>query len=48
MQNKHLLGGHHREGKIKFAALTTSTKSVTLIVKNIAGVPERVFNWGLP
>ncbi len=40
-------GGHHREGKIKFGALTTNTKSVTLIVKNIAGVPERTFKWNL-
>lgn len=38
-------GGHHREGKIKFAPLTMSTKSLTLVVKNIAGVPERVYKW---
>lgn len=41
-------GGHHREGKLKFAALTTDTQSVTLIVRNIASVPERVFKWELP
>ncbi len=40
-------GGHHRSGKIKFAALTTNTKSISLIVKNIAGVPERTFKWNL-
>lgn len=38
-------GGHHREGKIKFAALTTNPKSLTLVVKNLAGVPERAFKW---
>ena len=38
-------GGHHREGKIKFAPLTTNTKSLRLVVKNIAGVPERVYKW---
>jgi hypothetical protein len=38
-------GGHHREGKIKFAALTTNFKSVTLVVRNLAGVPERAFKW---
>ncbi len=38
-------GGHHREGKIKFAPLTMNTKSLTLVVKNIAGVPERVYKW---
>lgn len=40
-------GGHHREGKIKFAPLTIEPKSLTLVVKNIAGVPERVFKWEL-
>ncbi len=40
-------GGHHREGKIKFAPLTMSTKALTLVVKNVAGVPERVFKWEL-
>lgn len=40
-------GGHHREGKIKFAPLTTNTKTLTLVVKNIAGVPERVYQWNL-
>ncbi len=40
-------GGHHRDGKIKFDALTTNTKSVTLIVKGIAGVPKRTFKWSL-
>lgn len=40
-------GGHHREGKITFAGLNTSTKSLTLVVKNIAGVPERVYQWEL-
>ena len=38
-------GGHHREGKIKFAPLTINTKTLTLVVKNIAGVPERVYQW---
>lgn len=38
-------GGHHREGKIEFAPLTMSTKSLTLVVKNIAGVPERIYQW---
>lgn len=40
-------GGHHREGKIKFAPLTMSTKTLTLVVKNIAGVPERLYKWEL-
>ncbi|MDL1894712.1 hypothetical protein FBQ82_00420 [Anaerolineae bacterium CFX7] len=40
-------GGHHREGKIKFAPLTRNTKALTLVVKNVAGVPERLYKWEL-
>ncbi len=40
-------GGHHREGKIIFAPLTTNTKALTLVVKNVAGVPERLYKWEL-
>lgn len=40
-------GGHHREGKIKFAPLTMNPKSLTLIVKTVAGVPERLYTWEL-
>lgn len=40
-------GGHHREGKIKFGPLSPGAKSVTLIVKDIAGVPERTYKWDL-
>ena len=40
-------GGHHREGKIMFAAMTTNPKSLTLVVKNLAGVPERAFTWDM-
>ena len=39
-------GGHHRSGIIKFAPLTS--KAIKLIVKNVAGVPERVFEWNIP
>lgn len=38
-------GGHHRSGKIVFPALAANVKSVTLIVKDIAGVPERDYKW---
>jgi hypothetical protein len=40
-------GGHHRAGTLKFPALDKSAKSVTLLVRNIAGVPERAFTWTL-
>lgn len=41
-------GGHHRSGRIEFPALPGNVRSVTLIVKNIAGVPERDFKWDVP
>lgn len=41
-------GGHHRSGTLKLAALKGNAKAVTLFVKNIAGVPERVFKWQIP
>lgn len=41
-------GGHHREGSIKFAALTSKPKYIELVIKGLAQVPERVFKWDLP
>jgi hypothetical protein len=41
-------GGHHREGKLKFAALTSKPKYVELVITGLAKVPERVFRWDLP
>jgi hypothetical protein len=41
-------GGHHRSGTIEFPALAGNVKSVTLIVKGIAGVPERDYRWDVP
>ena len=40
-------GGHHRAGNIRFAALPANVQSVTLIVKGIANIPERVYQWQL-
>jgi len=40
-------GGHHREGKLKFAAFKTKPKFVELVVKNLAQVSERAFRWEL-
>ncbi len=40
-------GGHHRSGKLTFPPLPVGTKSMTLILKNINDVPERVFEWTL-
>jgi len=38
-------GGHHRFGVLEFPALKTGAKSVTLVIRNIAGVPARKFAW---
>ena len=38
-------GGHHRSGTLEFSAIKGNPDSVTLIIKNIASVPERVFTW---
>jgi len=38
-------GGHHRSGELEFPAMANGVKSVTLYLKNISGVPERIFEW---
>jgi hypothetical protein len=40
-------GGHHRSGVLEFPAIAKGSKSITLYVKNIADVPERIFAWKL-
>ena len=38
-------GGHHREGVLEFPKLEDNTASITLIIKGVANVPERIFAW---
>ena len=38
-------GGHHRKGVLEFSYLEDNTASITLIIKGIANVPERIFEW---
>lgn len=46
-------GGHHREGNLTFpatfsdggAAIGPSTRSIELVIRDVAGVPERAFRW---
>jgi hypothetical protein len=38
-------GGHHRSGTLEFPELKGSPKSVKLIIKGVAGVPVRTFEW---
>lgn len=39
------VGGHHRNGVLKFNALSPKPKSVTLKIKEVGGVSERNFKW---
>jgi hypothetical protein len=40
-------GGHHRRGVLEFPALGDAAKSITLVIREVANVPERVFNWSI-
>lgn len=48
-------GGHHRSGMLTFpatladgtAVIGTNTRSIELIIRNVAGIPERTFQWTL-
>ena len=37
--------GHHRQSTLVFAKMANSTKRVELVIKEIAGVKERIFRW---
>ena len=39
--------GHHRETTVSFAKVAGGTKRVELVIKDIAGVKERIFRWDL-
>lgn len=40
-------GGHHRSGTLTFNNLLSKTEEVVLIIKDVAGIPERKFSWKL-
>jgi hypothetical protein len=48
-------GGHHRQGALSFPAtasdgkplIETATRTIELVISDVAGVPERVFRWTL-
>lgn len=40
--------GHHREATVRFAWPDPRPTSLELVVKGVAGVPERVFRWVVP
>jgi hypothetical protein len=39
--------GHHRETTVSFAKVATGTKRVELVIRDVAGVKERIFRWDL-
>jgi len=38
-------GGHHRSATLQFASPEPKPKSLEVVVKGVADVPERVFRW---
>lgn len=38
-------GGHHREGVLVFDAIYPTPASVTLKIKDVGGIPQRLFKW---
>ena len=40
-------GGHHRAGVLRFNVPETASTFIEVIIHDVAGVPERVFQWNL-
>jgi hypothetical protein len=40
-------GGHHRQAVLRFAKVNPEAKAIELTVKDVAGVKERTFRWGV-
>jgi hypothetical protein len=40
-------GGHHRQAVLTFPRPAPETKSIELLIKDVAGVKERTFQWEL-
>ncbi len=38
-------GGHHRQGVLRFTPLDHPSSFLELVIRDVAGVPERVFRW---
>jgi hypothetical protein len=45
MENKG--SGHHRESTVSFAKVSPEAKRLELVIKDVAGVKERIFRWDL-
>ena len=40
-------GGHHRQAVLRFGKVSPEAKTVELLVKDVAGVKERIFKWSV-
>lgn len=40
-------GGHHRQAVLQFGKVKPEAKIIELIVKDVAGVKERIFRWSV-
>ncbi len=40
-------GGHHREGALVFDSINDASSYMELNIKDVGGVPERLFKWNL-
>ena len=40
-------GGHHRSGLLRFKAPGQATSFIEVVIRDVAGAPERVFRWNL-
>ena len=40
-------GSHHRKGILEFPELKGDTEAITLVIRQVANVPERIFEWPL-
>jgi hypothetical protein len=40
-------GGHHRKGILEFPELNGDTGKITLVIRRVANVPERTFEWSV-
>ena len=38
-------GGHHRQAVLRFEKVRAEAKTIELVVKDVAGVKERIFRW---
>ena len=38
-------GGHHRQAVLRFGKVDPQAKGIELLVKDVAGVKERIFRW---